>query len=236
MVQRKTYNMGENNKSDKDNRISTMKSDIKKNNDPLQPHATPLQHEKGISEKLRRELVLLQPVLQGDNINLNAKELTWALQAAMRRAIPVMKEVMRCIAAGKIRLPAVISTLKKPEGGITTCWKESAQLLMDVLLPDDNPEERDEENEKDRQNMKMAYKNENVIVEPVTQDKIKRLKAGMRRKKAPGPDGIRWYDILGLGLEPGLLEIEALPEVVGMVAFADDLLIVVEARLRRNLK
>nr|CAD7571681.1 unnamed protein product [Timema californicum] len=39
----------------------------------------------------------------------------------------------------------------------------------------------------------------------------------------------QWYDILGLGLEPGLLEIEALPEVVGMVAFADDLLIVVEA-------
>nr|CAD7417153.1 unnamed protein product [Timema poppensis] len=199
MVQRKTYNMGENNKSDKDNRISTMKSDIKKNNDPLQPTFTPG----------------------------SKKDETKSSDTANKLTdVPFYK----LIAAGKIRLPAVISTLKKPEGGITTCWKESAQLLMDVLLPDDNPEERDEENEKDRQNMKMAYKNENVIVEPVTQDKIKRLKAGMRRKKAPGPDGIRWYDILGFGLEPGLLEIEALPEVVGMVAFADDLLIVVEAR------
>nr|CAD7409118.1 unnamed protein product [Timema cristinae] len=60
-------------------------------------HATPLQPEKGRLEKLRRELVLPQPVLQGDNINLNAKELTWALQTAMRKAILVMKEVMRCV-------------------------------------------------------------------------------------------------------------------------------------------
>nr|CAD7410535.1 unnamed protein product [Timema poppensis] len=37
----------------------------------------------------------------------------------------------------------------------------------------------------------MAYNNENVIVEPVTHDNIKRLIAGMKRKKALGPDGTR---------------------------------------------
>nr|CAD7437526.1 unnamed protein product [Timema bartmani] len=72
------------------------------------------------------------------------------------------------IEAGKIRPPAVISTLKKLEGGITTCWEESARLIMDVLLPDDNPEERDEENKRVRKDMKMAYNNEDVVVEPVT--------------------------------------------------------------------
>nr|CAD7198969.1 unnamed protein product [Timema douglasi] len=111
-------------------------------------------------EKLRRELILPQPLSQGDNINLKAKELMWVSQAAMRKAIPIMKEVTRCIAAGKIRSPAVILTLKKPEGGITTCQEELARLLKDVLLPDDNPEEGDEENERDRQDMKMAYNND----------------------------------------------------------------------------
>nr|CAD7571173.1 unnamed protein product [Timema californicum] len=48
-------------------------------------------------EKLRRELLLPQPLSQGDNINLKAKELMWVLQAAMRKAIPVMKEVTRCV-------------------------------------------------------------------------------------------------------------------------------------------
>nr|CAD7567691.1 unnamed protein product [Timema californicum] len=47
-------------------------------------------------EELRRELQGV-PVLQGDNINLKVKELTWALQAAMRKTIPVMKEVTRCV-------------------------------------------------------------------------------------------------------------------------------------------
>nr|CAD7593609.1 unnamed protein product [Timema genevievae] len=53
--------------------------------------------KKAYWEKLRRELVLQQPVSHGDNINLKAKELAWALQAAMRKAIPVMKEVTRCV-------------------------------------------------------------------------------------------------------------------------------------------
>nr|CAD7454838.1 unnamed protein product [Timema tahoe] len=127
-------------------------------------------------ERLGRELVLPQPVSQEDNINLKGKELAWALQAATRKTIPAMKEVPRCITAGKIRPPAVISTLKTPAGGMATCWEESARLLlMVVLLPDDNPEERDEENERDRQDMIMTYNNENVIVEPATQDEIKGL-------------------------------------------------------------
>nr|CAD7395451.1 unnamed protein product [Timema cristinae] len=87
-------------------------------------------------EKLRKELVLPQPVSQGDNINLKVKKLMWVLQAAMRKAMP--------IAAGKIRSPAVILTLKKPEGGMTTCREESTRLLKDVSLPDDHLEEGDE--------------------------------------------------------------------------------------------
>nr|CAD7197146.1 unnamed protein product [Timema douglasi] len=41
--------------------------------------------------KLRRELVLPDQVGNGDNVNIKAKELTSALQDAMRKSIPVMK-------------------------------------------------------------------------------------------------------------------------------------------------
>nr|CAD7397423.1 unnamed protein product [Timema poppensis] len=39
--------------------------------------------------------IVLNRHITVDNINLKVKELTWALQAAMRKAIPVMKEVTR---------------------------------------------------------------------------------------------------------------------------------------------
>nr|CAD7397857.1 unnamed protein product [Timema poppensis] len=135
--------------------------------------STPKEEQKTVIKKLkeeqRRKLTLL-----GDQYEQTIAEM---LQK-------------QSIEAGKIRHPAVISTLKKPEGGMTTCWEESAWLVMDVLLPDDNQEEGDETNKRDRQDMEMAYSNENMIVELVTQGKIKRLIVGMRRKKAPGHDGI----------------------------------------------
>nr|CAD7425195.1 unnamed protein product [Timema monikensis] len=123
-----------------------------------------------------RNLNVPLELIPGDNINLKVKELMWALQAAMRKASLVMKEVTRCVGnrlwneqlqklcerieeecmgcnlsdcSRENQTPAVISTLKKPEGGMTTCWEESARLLMDVFLLDDNLEDWDEENERE---------------------------------------------------------------------------------------
>nr|CAD7443337.1 unnamed protein product [Timema bartmani] len=51
------------------------------------------------------------------------------------------------IATEKIRPPSMISTLRKPGGDMTLCWEESAKLLLDTLLPDDDadPDNDDED-------------------------------------------------------------------------------------------
>nr|CAD7434438.1 unnamed protein product [Timema monikensis] len=62
------------------------------------------------------------------------------------------------IVTGKARPRAVISTLKTKGGDMTSCWEESARLLFETLLPDDNVED-DEENETARMNMLRNYDN-----------------------------------------------------------------------------
>nr|CAD7573464.1 unnamed protein product [Timema californicum] len=180
-------------------------------------------------EKLRAELILPSPVAQGDNVNMKAKQLTWALQDAMRKSIPVVKgdtkvgnkpwndrlqslrararrtrrRYQRCrdpagrvvllniyrerkrefedglyqekrkswekyvqeelqrgpwgvpfkIASGKLRPPAMITTLSKDDGSTTTSWEESAVLLMETLLPDDDVTEDTEEHQRLRERM-----------------------------------------------------------------------------------
>nr|CAD7199347.1 unnamed protein product [Timema douglasi] len=41
------------------------------------------------------------------------------------------------IASGKIRPLAMMSALKRTDGSTTTCWEETAEFLMETLLPDD---------------------------------------------------------------------------------------------------
>nr|CAD7424341.1 unnamed protein product [Timema monikensis] len=150
--------------------------------------------------KLRRELVLPDQVENEDNININARELTSALQDAMRKSILVMKGDTRVgnrpwndrdyvrgerkkefeeglkeekrkswkeyvreelqqglwgipfkIAAGKIKSPTMLSTLKREDGSTTTNWEESAALLMDTLLPDDDDDDEEADTEEQRQ-------------------------------------------------------------------------------------
>nr|CAD7430017.1 unnamed protein product [Timema monikensis] len=62
---------------------------------------------------------------------------------------------------------------------------------MDVLIPEDSPEEGDEGYERDRQDTTVIYNNEDAYVDLVTQDEIKWPIAGFRKKKAPIYDGIR---------------------------------------------
>nr|CAD7461847.1 unnamed protein product [Timema tahoe] len=58
------------------------------------------------------------------------------------------------IAAGKIRPPTMLSTLKREDGSTTTNWEESARLLMETLLPDDD-EEADTEEQRERFHLPM---------------------------------------------------------------------------------
>nr|CAD7573307.1 unnamed protein product [Timema californicum] len=130
-------------------------------------------HTKADWSRLRRELVLPE-LIEGGNVNEKAKELTRAIQRAMRVAIPYQAEVEQMkkqvllvtyrirkkeyesalakregweryvqeelrnnargipfqMATGKIRPPAMISTLRRPEGDMTVGWEESARLLV----------------------------------------------------------------------------------------------------------
>nr|CAD7461046.1 unnamed protein product [Timema tahoe] len=218
-------------------------------------------------DKMRRELILPDPVETGDNVNIKAKELTMALQDAMRKSIPVIRGDTRVgnkpwndrlqglrararrarkryqrgrdpvarvvllniyrerkrefeeglaeekrkswekyvkeelqrgpwgipfkIAAGKIRPPTMLSTLRREDGSTTKNWEESALLLMETLLPDDDEEEDNEGQRVLRVTMmRDEYGNEGRV-EPVGQDEVVRTITRMGRKKAPGPDGIR---------------------------------------------
>nr|CAD7404909.1 unnamed protein product [Timema cristinae] len=49
------------------------------------------------------------------------------------------------IASGKIRPPAMMSTLKRDYISITICWEETAEFLMEKLLPDDEEKGETEE-------------------------------------------------------------------------------------------
>nr|CAD7410077.1 unnamed protein product [Timema poppensis] len=187
-------------------------------------------------EKLRWELVLPDQVENGANVNINTKELTLALQNAMRKSIPVVtkgdtrvgnrswndklqglhsrvrrtrRRYHRC------RDPVVCEVLleiyrergkagswenqttndaiyieKREDGSTTTNWEESAGLLMETLLPDDDEEvDTEEQRELIGVMTQDMYDNEEPV-EVVSQDELIRTIAQMGKKKAPGPDGI----------------------------------------------
>nr|CAD7574704.1 unnamed protein product [Timema californicum] len=166
-------------------------------------------------EELRVELILSSPVEQGDYVNTKAKHLTWTLQDALRKSIPVMKgdtkekrkswekyvqkELQRGlwgvpfkIASEKLRPPAF--TLSMNDGSTTTSWEELAVLLMETLLPDDGVTEYTEEHQWLRERMENdEYVNEEV--EPVSQVEVIRNIALMDKKKAHGPDGINAFSM-----------------------------------------
>ena len=93
------------------------------------------------------------------------------------------------LATAKVHGPTVLSTLNRPEGGQTTGWKESAQLLMDVLLPDDRP--GGDTVDQGQMRVDMFDRSENGIpVCPFAVEEVRDAISAMRKKKAPGPDGI----------------------------------------------
>nr|CAD7430455.1 unnamed protein product [Timema monikensis] len=76
------------------------------------------------------------------------------------------------IASGKLRPPAMITTLSKDDGSTTTSWEESAVLLMETLLPDDDVTEDTEEHQMLRERMENdEYVNEEEV-EPVSRVEV----------------------------------------------------------------
>jgi hypothetical protein len=95
------------------------------------------------------------------------------------------------IVANKIRSPTVLSTLRRQDGLYTNNWRESVDLLMQTLLPSDNPETEELEQKEMRSKMIAPYAREADLVPPLTQEEVRAAIYKLKKKKAPGPDGIQ---------------------------------------------
>lgn len=94
------------------------------------------------------------------------------------------------IAAAKVRAPTVLSALKRADGSHTGNWRETADFLLDTLLPDDISSEDESESQVElRQKLDEEYANETPVA-PFTEREVTDAILGLRRRKATGQDGI----------------------------------------------
>ena len=89
----------------------------------------------------------------------------------------------------KIKSPTVLTTLTKENGEKTMGWKESVEYLMDKLLPDDDVENESEFHHRTRRNLEEEY-NTSEEAASFTVEEISNVINSLKRRKAPGPDGL----------------------------------------------
>jgi len=92
------------------------------------------------------------------------------------------------IARGKLRPATVLAGLKRPDGTSTNTWKDTAELLLQQLLPDDNPEE----DNPDHRELRRTFLEDIQIVQapPFLAEELDEALGSTNPNKAPGPDGI----------------------------------------------
>lgn len=95
------------------------------------------------------------------------------------------------IVSNKIKSPIMLSTLLKEDGSLTESWEESADILLDVLLPPDDLENETEIQTQIREAMIQRYETPGVpVTEEFTENEIRENLRTMKKRKAPGPDNI----------------------------------------------
>lgn len=93
------------------------------------------------------------------------------------------------IVSQKIRSPALFSSLEKSDGTMTKGWRESAETLLATLLPDDDPLSDTIEQQATRAQMVQNLEID-TAVQQLEVDELKGIINALKKKKAPGPDGI----------------------------------------------
>lgn len=93
----------------------------------------------------------------------------------------------------KIKSPTVFSTLKtgEDEETYTKDWKESAETLLKILLPDDDIRQDDEEQRIKRREMAVSFPENNIQTRAFTTNEVEEVVMNLKKNKAPGPDGIK---------------------------------------------
>ena len=91
------------------------------------------------------------------------------------------------LATGKVRSNSIMTTLRKPDGTVTSSILETMNTMLDHLITDDG----EEENQHHKNIRKMiAESNYTSDGAEFTQREIKQTIESFNRKKAPGMDGI----------------------------------------------
>ncbi|KAG5869291.1 hypothetical protein JTB14_028630 [Gonioctena quinquepunctata] len=103
------------------------------------------------------------------------------------------------IVTKKIRCSTMLSSLEREDGSMTGTWEESAELLVNTLLPSDVHEGETAEQQEARREMVQVYQEPpETILYPFTENEIEECLCTMKKKKAPGPDNITTEVLLAL--------------------------------------
>ena len=94
------------------------------------------------------------------------------------------------LATNKIRHPEIISTLVKDDGSVTMGWRDSVELLLNGLLPSDNEVDETDEQKTMRRTMTESRDLRGVVY-PFAVEEVRDAILLQKKKKAPGPDGIK---------------------------------------------
>ena len=101
------------------------------------------------------------------------------------------------IVSQKIRAPTLFSSLRKEDGTQTQSWRESAEVLMGALLPDDCGLSENEHHRAMVERNHVLPEND-THVEPFTPAEVESAIVRQKNRKAPGPDGIQVEVLLQL--------------------------------------
>jgi hypothetical protein len=91
------------------------------------------------------------------------------------------------LATGKIKSCSPLSTLRKPDGTVTTDMAETLHFMMDSFTPEDDEETDNEYHKLIRAQIKTSI---TIDDKPFTPAEIRDAIKGMNKNKAPGEDGI----------------------------------------------
>jgi len=82
----------------------------------------------------------------------------------------------------------MITTLQKPDGSKTANMTETLTVMLEQLIPEDNPQDDTDHHKAIRRQPEQPI--DTTDDKEFFQDEVRQVIEGFKPKKAPGPDGI----------------------------------------------
>lgn len=112
---------------------------------------------------------------------------SWKRYCSLTPSSNPWNEVYR-IASGKTRKPIPLTTLKKPDGSLTSSLKETLQHMIDYFVPEDEEAADNNYHKQVRETNRIPLKTQDDV--DFSQQEIRRIIEKMDPNKSPGDDGI----------------------------------------------